>query len=80
VSAGACVGRVELHAVGDELQHALVADGEAVQRDEARAHLHERHTPDLADGVHLVRRVRADGAAREGAVGEVDLRGVDVGE
>jgi hypothetical protein len=62
------------------LQRALVADGEAVQGDEARAHFEERHAPDLADGVHLVRRVRADGAAREGAVGEVDLRGVNVGE
>ena len=72
------IGRVQLHAVGHELQESLIAGGEAEPRDEPCPDLEQRHAPDLADVVHFVRR--ADEAGRKRAVGQVDLQRIDVSE
>ena len=64
-------GRIELHAVGDELEHALVAHGVAQARDETSAHLPQHAAPDLADVVHLVELRHADGAAWIRAVAQI---------
>ncbi len=74
------VGRIQLHPVGDELQDALVADGKAEPRDEARAHLEQRASPDLAHVVDLVGEVGSNRTTRKRAIGEIDLRLVDIGE
>src|SRR6185436_3463692 len=74
------VDGVELHAVGHDLQGARVAGGPAHAVDDAGPDLEQGHGPDLAEVVHLVGGGGADGTAREGAVGQVDLGGVDVRE
>ena len=71
---------IELHAVGDELQHALVADREAsrvMKRARTSKSALAHTSPMLCTAKALLEPI---GPARERAVGEVDLRRVDVGE
>ena len=74
--------RIELHAVGHELQDPLVADGKAQARDEARPHFEAARWPRPRRCCALQTRCAAgeDRVARERAVADVDLRRVDVGE
>jgi len=71
------VRRAELHAVGDGLEHHLIARRRAEFIDQIHARIPKRGAPELALVMHLARVAADHRTARDSGVG-AGLRGINV--